>query len=412
MVLGVLLLLVAVQEGATAQAQRELNLATFDQVWTTVRDRHFDPDLGGVDWEAARHEVRPLAAEAESTQKLRPILSEMLQRLGQSHLGIIPGAGTQAAGVLAEELAPAAQVWDNGCGFAVRIEQGVPLVASVERGSEVEAAGVLAGWRITHVRGQQIQEPCSFTGQVNFPLITAQGDSVTVGFADPAGKGVQVKVPLGSRRGRIYDFPGMPANEVWIESKRLDEYVGYIAFSSFFDPESIMSQFNAAVDSFREMQGIILDVRGNPGGMGSMASAMMSWFVPGEQRTVGSMVSRDSNLEFTLPRRVHYFGGRVAVLIDGASGSSSEIFAAGLRDLGGARLFGKTTAGAVLPSAFDPLPNGDHLQYIVANYVTASGQVLEGVGVAPDVEARTNRTQDAFDDECVTAALEWIYGDE
>jgi carboxyl-terminal processing protease len=99
----------------------------------------------------------------------------------------------------------------------------------------------------------------------------------------------------------------------------------------------------------------------------------------------------------------------VAVLIDEKSASTSEIMAGGLKDLGRARLFGLTTAGAALPSYIEKLPNGDGFQYAVANYVSEGGYELEGNGVAPDVEIYAGR--DEFleqGDPVLESALQWI----
>jgi len=140
-----------------------------------------------------------------------------------------------------------------------------------------------------------------------------------------------------------------------------------------------------------------------------MVTSMVSWFAPTGSKQLGHMQSRAFDMPIMASPRTRTFKGRVVVLHDRSSGSSSEMFAAALRDLGGARLIGANTAGAVLPSAFDPLPNGDVLQYIIANYETVNGIELEGDGVAPDQSAPTGRTQDPLDDECILAALDWIY---
>jgi hypothetical protein len=68
-----------------------LNAATFDAVWTTVRDTHWDPTLGGVDWPAVRVELLPRAEAAADDAALRVILMDALGRLKQSHFTIIPG---------------------------------------------------------------------------------------------------------------------------------------------------------------------------------------------------------------------------------------------------------------------------------------------------------------------------------
>jgi len=124
---------------------------------------------------------------------------------------------------------------------------------------------------------------------------------------------------------------------------------------------------------------------------------------------LGTMYLRDATLNFVINPRAQVFTGPVAVLVDGSSASTSEIFAGGLQDLGRARVFGTHTAAAALPSVFERLPNGDGFQYATANYISKGGKPLEGLGVTPDVEVKVSRqTLLAGHDPVVEAALEWI----
>jgi carboxyl-terminal processing protease len=197
------------------------------------------------------------------------------------------------------------------------------------------------------------------------------------------------------------------------ESRKIADNIGYIAFSVFFDPMTIMKAFGDAVRSFMDADGIIIDVRGNPGGIGAMAIGMSGWLVDSKNQYLGTMKTRDTELKFVVNPRVETYQGPVAVLVDELSGSTTEIFTGGLQDLGRARILGSRTAGAVLPSAIVRLPNGDGFQYAFANYVSASGKVLEGDGVTPDQEVV--HTRDALlagRDLVMEEAVEWIHGQE
>ena len=83
--------------------------------------------------------------------------------------------------------------------------------------------------------------------------------------------------------------------------------------------------------------------------------------------------------------------GPVVILADGGSASTSEIFAGGLQELGRAVVVGERTAGAALPSYFQRLPTGALFQYAIADFTTPKGVLIEGRGVAPDVEVKMNR---------------------
>ena len=177
----------------------------------------------------------------------------------------------------------------------------------------------------------------------------------------------------------------------------------------FLDVEHVMKSFGEAVESCEKCDGFIVDLRGNPGGIGIMAMGMAGWFIDKPGQRLGTLYMRDSTLKFVVNPRLNTFSGPLAILVDGTSASTSEIMAEGLKDLGRARIFGTRTAAAALPSVFEKLPNGDGFQYAIANYISEGGKPLEGLGVTPDVE--TPLTREALlagKDPALDAAIAWI----
>src|SRR5215212_7076749 len=110
-------------------------LAVFDDVWETIRDRYYDPEFHGVDWQAAREKFRPLAARAESTRELYGVLRRMLGSLRDPHTRVFA----------ADEKFDWRRPRFIGVGLSVREVGGLPVVVAVERGSEAERAGLRAG---------------------------------------------------------------------------------------------------------------------------------------------------------------------------------------------------------------------------------------------------------------------------
>jgi carboxyl-terminal processing protease len=179
---------------------------------------------------------------------------------------------------------------------------------------------------------------------------------------------------------------------------------------------AVDARFQRAMDDLRGADGIVLDLRGNPGGRAAMMMGISGHFVT-ERRPLGVMRTRDSELTFAAnPRlvsadgqRVQPFGGPLAILIDGLSGSATECFAGGMQAIGRARIFGETSMGQALPALVDKLPNGDLLIHAYGDFVTADGTRLEGRGVVPD-ETVPLRRDDllAGRDGPLQAALAWI----
>ena len=243
--------------------------------------------------------------------------------------------------------------------------------------------------------------------------LKAAGAAVRLTVLDGAGQSGVREVVRGEPSGKLVTFGNLPPLRLRYESRRIGRDVGYIAFTTFFDPLLVMESFGRDVSAFADTRGLIIDLRGNPGGIGGMAMGMGGWFVAEANQALGTMTTRDSSLRFVLNPRPPVYPGKLAILIDAGSGSTAEIFAAGLQDLGRARLFGTRSAGAALPSTIERLPNGDGFQYAFANYVSASGAELEGKGVVPDVEVRLTRdTLLSGRDPVVDAAVAWIRSPE
>lgn len=399
--------------------QQQNNVDSFEYVWSTIRDRHWDPTLNGLDWQAIHDELLPGVAAARTMPDARAIMDDLIGRLGQSHFGIIPAQ-------LYEDLAgPSGEGGGNGeTGIDVRVIDGHALVTRVDPGSQAEQAGVKPGWEILAIDGKDIPPRLErlakeFESKTYANLILAravttrlQGDlgkTVRVRLLEGMGRKIEMDVPFGEPRGRLVSFGNLPPQRVWIETCWLPDSVGYIGVNLFLDPSQVMTAYNKAMESYLDAAGVIVDLRGNGGGLGAMAMGMAGWFIEASGQRLGTMHMRDSELKFVISPRPETYAGPVAVLIDGLSASTAEIMAGGLRDLGRVRTFGMRTAGAALPSAIERLPNGDGFQYAFANYISEGGQVLEGAGVLPDVEAPPAR--DALlagRDTALDAAVAWI----
>jgi len=226
---------------------------------------------------------------------------------------------------------------------------------------------------------------------------------------DENGARKHLEIERAQPEGKLVTFGNLPEQRIVFESRALPSGAGYIRFNEFLDPVSIMPRFEAAVKQFSKAPGIILDLRGNPGGIGIMAMGIAGFFIDKTGQKLGEMKMREATLKFVIfPRPVTY-PGKLAILVDAGSASTTEILAQGLQDLQRARIFGTRTAGAALPSDIVRLPDGDGFQFAQASYTSDKGKVLEGNGVTPDVEVR--QTQEALlaGHDLVTEAAEaWI----
>jgi carboxyl-terminal processing protease len=398
--------------------ERRLDLDSFDHVWTRIRDIHWDPTFGGLDWDAVRGELRPKAERAASREEVRAVLDDMISRFGKSHYAIIP------AEVYEVFNSPKGEgERDGAAGMDVRVVEGRLLVTSVEEGSPAAQNGVRPGWEIVRLRdvdlkarvrkalrkleGNRNREALIAAGAEDL-LLGKVGEPLPVVFRDGRDRRVALTLPLALVKGEKYGIGVFPSFPVWMDVSRGDDGIGVIRWNMFMDPPRLMPIFNDAMQSFLEARGVVLDVRGNPGGIGEMVMGMAGWFLP-DKPSLGTLTTREFELRVLAYSRPSTFGGPVAVLVDELSGSASELLSGGLQDLGRARVFGGRTMGAALPSTIEWLPNGDGFQYAHANYVSASGRSLEGEGVTPDEPAPL--TREALlggRDPALDAALAWI----
>jgi carboxyl-terminal processing protease len=408
---------------ATVQSQAAKRLDTFDAVWTIVRDTHFDRTLNGVNWDAVRTELRPRAESARTDTEFRQVIGDMLGRLGQSHFALIPSSVDADAGPSDLSGTP---------GFEVRLVDSDLMVARVDPDSSAAASGVRAGWLVNAVEGKPIKnalDALSETMPARLRQVEAwriaqsrlrgpQGSAVAVTFTDGRGNPVTLSLTRRAEEGAPVTVGSLPTMHVRVNAAGRKtpsgKTAGVIAFNVWMP--LVDGLFLKAIDEFRSADGIIIDLRGNPGGIAGMLMGISGHFLT-EAKPIGIMKTRDSELRFpSNPRRVSAsgqpvepFAGPVAILIDGMTGSASECFAGGMQSLGRVRVFGQTSMGQALPALFNKLPNGDILVHAYGDFVTSDGTRLEGRGVIPD-EPVPLRREDllAGRDAVMERALAWI----
>ena len=216
-------LLAALGYAQASAEEKQLEIQSFEKVWTTIRDKHWEKNPGGLDWQAIHDEYRPKIDQARTTEQARQVIGEMLERLHETHFAIFPGnvydeVGGQAAG-------------GGSPGMEMRALDGQVIVAAIDPGSGAEKAGVKTGWAVLRAGGkdfpaivkklQAIPELRELT--LERALETAvsgpEGSELSVQFLDGANQQRTVKIKLGPPRGEPSHFGNLPTEYVWFETK-------------------------------------------------------------------------------------------------------------------------------------------------------------------------------------------------
>ena len=347
----------------------------------------------------------------------------MLGRLGLSHFAVIP-ATPDAPG----------DHQDLGAepGFDTRLIDHQLVVSSIEPGGGAAAAGVHTGWIVEAIDGTpaaKLLEPVTDAMPARIAQVEAWRSAITrlrgpygsnaeVTFLDGTGAPVATSIERKGDRGEPVTVGTLPTMFVRVSSSLAQtpggKKAGVIAFNVWM--AAVDREFQRAIDRFRAADGIVIDLRGNPGGLAAMVMGIAGHFFP-ERATLGVMKTKETELHFNAnPRlvnaagqRVEPYAGPVAILVDGMTGSASECFAGGMQSLGRARVFGQTSMGQALPALFDKLPNGDVLIHAWGDFVTGTGVRIEGRGVVPDTPvALTRASLLEGRDATLDAALAWI----
>jgi carboxyl-terminal processing protease len=368
--------------------------ATFEQVWRTVLEKHYDPTLGCLDWPAVRVEYGTKLEQAKDEAAAFDLMRQMLGRLGQSHLAVVPPqqrvAGEPRAAVKSGDARVPIEVRVVG-GEAIVVhdaldgkKSGIPRGAAILAIDELELPPLVASMKAQHPR--EVEATFAVRRVVASWLSCPAGATKSVkyqAFGAKAPKTKQVRCqPIAAERltlGNLKDVPATVAHRMLPDSK-----VGYVSFNIWMLP--LVPKIEAALADLRKqgMESLVIDLRGNPGGVGAMVVPVGRQLLS-QAADLGAMHMREGKQTFNVAAGTDPFTGPIAILVDEGTASTSEIFAQALQDLGRAKVFGAVPSqGAALPSVIEELPGGGMLQYVVADYQSPKGQVVEGKGVVPD----------------------------
>lgn len=248
-------------------------------------------------------------------------------------------------------------------------ETGYATIVNVYEDSPAEKAGLKAGDILERIDDHEVGDE--------------ELDTIVSWIKGEKGTDVKIKV---LRDGEELE---LTATRDTIEVKTVeyemkDNQIGYIRVSEF--DTVTYDQFKAALDDLEDqgMQGLVVDLRNNPGGSLDTVTNMLRLLLP--KGTIVSTKDKNGKTDEITCDGTHEFTKPMAVLVNQYSASASEIFSGAVQDYGTAKIVGVTTYGKGVVQQLMDLGDGTCLKVTIAEYYTPSGRSINGKGVEPDVE--------------------------
>ncbi len=247
-------------------------------------------------------------------------------------------------------------------------DKQIVVIAPIE-GTPADQAGIASGDRILAIDGQSTKEMAL--------------DEAVAMIRGPEGTDVTLTVGRGTREPRDYYITRATIQIKSVTGKMLDDGIGYVRLSYF--NENTGEDLDAKLRDLESqgMKALILDLRGNPGGLIDESVKVAGHFIP--SGPVVSVVTRDGKRRDLFPPHPADIAGPLVVLINSGSASASEIVAGAIQDTGAGTIVGTTSFGKGSVQSLFPLDSDTALKLTTAKYHTPKDRVIHGTGIEPDI---------------------------
>lgn len=258
----------------------------------------------------------------------------------------------------------------------------VSEVVSVNEDSPAEKAGVGKGDVLISVDGKNV-----IGASMNEAVSMVRGEIGTEVSLEFIRSGKDEKYTVNMERVEIRTDSVM--------GRMLEENIGYMAVTAFNTDteEDFRDTLNQLLK--KGMTGLVIDLRGNPGGLVDECTGMLDRLLP--EGILVTSEFKDGTKEEHRSDNKESLDMPMAVLVDGGSASASEIFAGAMQDFGKAEIIGTKTYGKGIIQQIYPLTDGSAVKLTVAEYLTPSGKHIHEKGLEPDIKVEDTR-KTAFDE--------------
>ncbi len=331
----------------------------FLRTWRIIKSKYYDPTMNGQDWMRWN---RRYVDKIMTTDDASVAINSMLASLDDPYSRFLDKKeySEQTTNIDAKIV---------GIGVNIISTSGKVLIVSVVEDTPAFEEGIKAGDLILKVDGKNVA-----------------GKSVSDVAALIRGKeGESVSLELMRENHKL--TKNILREEIQIKNIKtsiIEDKIGYIQISSFISSD-LTSEFIAALNKTEKCPGLIIDLRGNAGGLMPNAVFIADMFLPSGH--IVSIVDRNHQQSVIDAQVKPYAINKpLVILIDEASASASEILSGALKDNKKAILIGKRTYGKGMIQKIYPLPNETGMNLTIAKYLTPKGYDINKKGIEPDYE--------------------------
>ncbi|MBC8075362.1 MAG: PDZ domain-containing protein [Chloroflexales bacterium] len=336
----------------------------FEETWRIVKDHYLYRDFRGQDWNSIRDEFAPRVEAAANNEEFYAALADMVGRLNDDHSRFLAPSDASV-----EDALSTGREAYVGIGVLLVPRTEGALVQEVFPDGPAARAGLLPRDRIVAIDGAPFDSLDDGSD-----LYGPEGSPVRLTVVRPGESTRDVVVTRAAVQGRV-----VPS------TRRLRNDIGYLKVPTFWVNDMDVQVSGALTDMVAEspLNGLILDLRGNPGGWNYVLTGILGHFTRGQ---VGIFFDQKTTKPLLVTENAgpDMRGTPLVVLVDHSTASYAEVMAAVLQREAGARVVGAPTAGNTETIYAYELAGGARLWVAQEGFKLLNGQNLEGRGVQPN----------------------------
>lgn len=329
----------------------------FDRTWKIVKKSYFDTDMNEQDWSRWKAHYQ---GKIKTEEDAYVAINTMLASLDDPYSKFMSKKEfTELNSSIASKI--------TGIGVNIFSNAGKIMILNVIDGTPASAADLKSGDIIYAVDKKEVS---GMTISDVAALVRGPENST-------------VELTLLRNDKKINKTIKRKEIKIKTVKSSVDKNIGYIQILSFIG-STTSNEFVEALEKTDKTDGLIIDLRGNPGGLLPNAVFIANLFIP--EGKIVSVVGRNGYKQDLNAQKTNFTIDKpLVVLVDHSSASASEILSGALKDYNKAKLVGTTTYGKGMVQEVLPLPNETGLNLTIAKYLTPSGTDINKKGIEPDV---------------------------